>query len=424
MARARAEDDAAVADIAAAIVAKLGTRLDDLNRSVQQLVATEIPALADDAQMMQLLHDSVEGNIDTVFSAIRHGIPIEQVEPPTAALEHARRLAQRAVSVNALVRSYRLGHKAVLDAVRDEVRAADLDATASLDVFGQIAEITFGYVDWISQQVVTTYQSEYDRWTQKRNSLRALRIREILGGAQVDVDEMTGALSYPLRRTHLAAVLWCDESGDEDELVVMERFVTHLAESAGAREAPLFLSEDRLTGWAWIPLSADAAPDAAAAIRAAAEARADAPCIALGTPLPGVEGFRRSHRQARDAHVVATASGPHPRRVTAAGDPGLRVAALPGGDVESAAALVAEILGPLAERTDNDERLRETLRVFLRAGASYKAAAEELHLHVNSVKYRVAKAVERRGRPIAEDRLDVEVALLLCQWYGDAVLRT
>lgn len=29
---------------------------------------------------------------------------------------------------------------------------------------------------------------------------------------------------------------------------------------------------------------------------------------------------------------------------------------------------------------------------------------------------------ERRGHPIADDVLDVEVALLLCHWYGNAVL--
>jgi DNA-binding PucR family transcriptional regulator len=83
---------------------------------------------------------------------------------------------------------------------------------------------------------------------------------------------------------------------------------------------------------------------------------------------------------------------------------------------------VSEVLGPLACRTDNDERLRDTLRVFLRSGSSFKAAAEELHLHFNSVKYRVQRATERRGRPIGDDRLDIEIALLLCHWYGNAVL--
>ena len=81
-----------------------------------------------------------------------------------------------------------------------------------------------------------------------------------------------------------------------------------------------------------------------------------------------------------------------------------------------------EVLGPLSSDTDNDARLRETLRVFLRRGASYKAAADQLHLHSNSIKYRVQRAIDRRGRPIGDDRLDVEIALLVCQWFGRAVL--
>ena len=93
-----------------------------------------------------------------------------------------------------------------------------------------------------------------------------------------------------------------------------------------------------------------------------------------------------------------------------------------GSDLAAAQVWVGEVLGPLASCTENDERMRETLRVFLCAGSSFKAAAEELHLHFNSVKYRVHRAVERRGRPISDDRLDVENALLLCHWYGSAVL--
>ena len=35
----------------------------------------------------------------------------------------------------------------------------------------------------------------------------------------------------------------------------------------------------------------------------------------------------------------------------------------------------------VAPCTENDERLRETLGVFLRTGSSFKANAEELHPH-------------------------------------------
>jgi len=40
----------------------------------------------------------------------------------------------------------------------------------------------------------------------------------------------------------------------------------------------------------------------------------------------------------------------------------------------------------------------------------------------DTVKYRVTQAVARRGRPI-DDRVDVELALLICHWYGAAVLQ-
>ena len=150
----------------------------------------------------------------------------------------------------------------------------------------------------------------------------------------------------------------------------------------------------------------------------------DAPSVALGSPLPGVEGFRRSHRQAQRARNVAIAAGADAASVTAADEPGLLAAALLGDSLDEALVWVRDVLGPLSSDTDNDARLRETLRVFLHAGASYKAAAEQLSLHFNSVKYRVQRAVERRGRPIGDDRLDVELALLVCHWFGEAVLRS
>src|SRR5690606_30634745 len=117
------------------------------------------------------------------------------------------------------------------------------------------------------------------------------------------------------------------------------------------------------------------------------------------------------------------AGGPAAQRVTAASDPGLTAAALLGRDLAEAREWVWQVLGPLAVDSDGDARLRETLRVFLLAGSSHKAAAEALNLHANSVKYRVNRAIERRGEPIGDDRLDVEMALLLCHWFGGSVLR-
>jgi hypothetical protein len=94
--------------------------------------------------------------------------------------------------------------------------------------------------------VISTYQSGMEN----RNSLRALRVRELLDEADVDFDAVTTAIRYPLRRIHVSVVAWRDDH-DDDDLASMERFVQQRAESTGAHESSLFISVDRLTAWAW-----------------------------------------------------------------------------------------------------------------------------------------------------------------------------
>ena len=52
-------------------------------------------------------------------------------------------------------------------------------------------------------------------------------------------------------------------------------------------------------------------------------------------------------------------------------------------------------------------------------GGSLATAAQRLQVHRNTVKYRVARAHEVRGRPLGgadNDRLDLELALMACAW--------
>jgi DNA-binding PucR family transcriptional regulator len=422
MAERSREDEALVAKSAAMIIGRLDDKLAEITRSLQELLVRELAEISGDGELLALISDSVQGNLDAFIPAVRHGIPIDHVEPPTAALEHARRLAQRGVDADYLVRTYRLGHEAVLRLVLDEIRVAQLDAQLALDVFAQITSMSFRYVDRISRLVLSTYQNERDRWLANQNRVRALSVREVLAGGEIDIDDQTNSLRYPLRQVHLALIVWCSECEEGNELVAMERFVTALATSLGARERPLFIGADRVTGWAWIPVPDDAAPHAITRLREFAGARTDAPWIAAGDPLPGIDGFRRSHEQAQATRAVMMAAGSRQPAVTAVSDPGLVVTAHFCSDLEQTRAWVRDVLGPLASATDSDERMRETLREFLHNGSSFKATADELHLHVNSVKYRVQRALERRGKPITDDRLDVEVALLLCHRFDTAVL--
>ncbi|HSS23668.1 MAG TPA: helix-turn-helix domain-containing protein [Mycobacterium sp.] len=393
---------------------------------IRRSLEEEIPELRGDARIVELHGASVEGNVDTLLHALRYGIAVERVEAPTAALEFARRLAQHGVPVNALVRAYRLGQRRMNELVFREVGVIDVAAPVRLSVLEAITATLFEYIDWISQQVVAVYEEERERWLENQNSLRGLRVRELLTTTQaIDVDAATASIRYPLRWHHLAVVMWCPDGGVAgDELSRLQRFLRDLAQAADASAIALFVAADQTSGWAWLPYRSAPPSGVVEIVRHFARGRPNSPSVAIGTVLPGVEGFRRSHRSAEAARGVAVTGGHRAPAVISATDPGLSAAALLCGRMDDAREWVTEVLGDLSADSENDARLRETLRVFLRCGSSYKLAAEELDLHFNSVKYRVGRAVVRRGRPFAGDRLDVEMALLATEWFGTAVLQS
>ncbi len=418
----------------AEVADRLHGRLADLSSGLRRSLEEQIPELRGDLRLGELLGASVEGNVDTVLHALRYDIAVERVEAPTAALEYARRLAQQGMPVNALVRAYRLGQRAVNELVFAELRQIDIPEPARVAVIEAISATLFDYIDWMSQQVVVIYEDERERWLENQNSLRGVRVREILAANKsIDVDTATTSIRYPLRWHHVGMVMWYPDHGSEsDALPRLQRFLRELAEAVGVGGSPLFVAADRSCGWGWLPYRT-AATDVVQKVRQFALARPDSPSLAIGSMAGGVEGFRRSHREAEEARGVAIVSeglNSSSPTVVAATDPGLSVVARLVGSassVESTREWVATVLGDLANDDENDARLRETLRVYLGSGGSYKVAAEELNLHFNSVKYRVARAVDRRGREISSaiggDRLDVELALLACHWYGSAVLQ-
>ena len=125
----------------------------------------------------------------------------------------------------------------------------------------------------------------------------------------------------------------------------------------------------------------------------------DDPRSRPGNPGAGPAGFRRTHRQAQGAQAVALAAGPSGQRLTSFAE--VAPPALMASSVELLRAWVHETLGPLATDHDHYARLRDTLRVFLQENGSFKATAERLILHKNSVQYRVRKAEDASGIPWA-----------------------
>jgi DNA-binding PucR family transcriptional regulator len=91
-------------------------------------------------------------------------------------------------------------------------------------------------------------------------------------------------------------------------------------------------------------------------------------------------------------------------------------------DIERARRFVRMQLGPLSEESETAARMRSTLLGFLAHGCSHVRAAQELHMHQNTVYNRVRRAEELLGSPVAERRVELQTALMLAETLGTEVL--
>ncbi|WP_327254756.1 PucR family transcriptional regulator ligand-binding domain-containing protein [Streptomyces sp. NBC_01244] len=181
---------------------------------------------------------------------------------------------------------------------------------------------------------------------------------------------------------------------------------------------------DRAVLLVLVPEPSDAHPDPAldhAALQrrlSAALARwlgpADGVSIGVSSPVAEPGNARRSLEQAHNALRIARAA---PGQVTVRGPEDLTshiLSLLPLIPAEARRAFATRLLGPLR---DHDARHRTelliTLETFLDCDASWTACAARLHLHVNSLRQRIARIEHLTHRDLSrlETRLDFLAAL-------------
>ncbi len=383
-------------------------------------VLTEtITELQSDPTLVELLDASIDGNLKTIAEVIRYDIPIAEITAPPTAVEYARRLAQRGVSSSALLRAYRLGQETATAWSLERISEEETDPKVAYAAGQAFVAIAFRYIDAVSEQVLSVYEGERERWLANRNTVRAEVLADLLAGESLDTTTAENALGYRLRQPHIGVVLWSTGEPTTGVLGELERRLGQVARSYGSTAQPLFVAQDRATAWGWIPLGSGAGVPGADLLHDPDDGRI---LVAVGVPAAGVDGFSSSHLDALQAQAVALIAQDRARAVTSYADPEVRAAALLSANLDATRRLVRTALGGLAEDTEGAERLRETLRVFLSTRNSFAATAELVHLHKNTVKYRIDKAVEARGRSVDEDRLDLELALIACRWLGPAAL--
>jgi hypothetical protein len=193
-------DGPAVAELVADVAAAVSRRAPVVSEDVYEVVLREIPQLGDDKPLLALLASSVDSNVDTCLQIMEHRIDLAAVRAPAAAVEYARRLAQRGMPLTTLLRAYRVGHACFSDWLLRELARQAGDAEMITAATLGMSKIVASYIDQTSEEMVAAYGQERENWLRNRSAARAARIRDLLSGERIDVSAAEATLGYRLRQ--------------------------------------------------------------------------------------------------------------------------------------------------------------------------------------------------------------------------------
>ncbi|HEV7459773.1 MAG TPA: helix-turn-helix domain-containing protein [Solirubrobacteraceae bacterium] len=323
------------------------------------------------------VEQALAGFVELVAAGARAGLPGRSVYMALGAGE-----LREGRSLESLLAAYRLGARV---AWRGLIDAGEAAGVAPATMY-RTAEALFAYIDELSAASAEGYAQEQSRRAGQREARRRALLERLLATPTPGADEISelagGADWSPPPR--VAALAWAAADGDRV-----------------ARRLP---------------------PDALVA------PREDALVALLGDPeAPGLDevlaGALDGRRGALGPAVELEHAGESARRALATlglGAPGLRHAGdhapelLLAADRAVAADLSARRLAPLDElRPSARARLTVTLAAWLEHQGDVRATAEALHVHVQTVRYRLAQLREVFGDALDDGRARLELALAL-----------
>jgi hypothetical protein len=413
----------------AAIVDGLGADLDEISATLADAIHEHLPELDDDMRVWTL--QSTRANLGVMVTLMREAADPRTAAAPPEAVGYAKEYVVRGLDIALLQRAYRTAQGAFAGIILARVRRATDDPDLLTDAMAFFNAWLFAWIEAIERQLTEFHIAEREQWVRGAAAMRAAEVRALLAGAREDPAAVSRRLGYELDRFHVGFVVWSesaeDAPGDAGALFgEMERVAAAVAESLGGA-APLTVAQGRhLACWTGarepqylgaleVPRSGGTKTGGAGTTDAMAAGGGAGISVAAGTAARGVEGFVLSHRDALAARRVARLRDGAP---SPALYPDLALEALLIDDVEAAGRFVARELGPLAAPDEATVRLATTLAVFLEEGASFVGAARRLGVHANTVTYRVHRAEELRGRPVADRQLELRLALRLSRLLG------
>ena len=373
-------------------------------------IAQKVPALEGEGTVMEAVRRA------TTSTTLRALMLVAGLEESGAALasaevrEIARDFARRSMALDDLLRAIRVGY-AVLAAGLLDAATSLLPPVESNVELRRISVLLFEVHDDFTAGAASAFIEEQSAWAAGVSAARLDLVNQILRDDDVDVAHAEEVLGYPLSGPHVALIAWSGPHSTRDLRTVVDAILRYRRAVSVSLVLPVGLQ----TVWAWGTVTAGASQP-----REAVPAFDDA-FVVVGEPGLGLEGFRRSHAEAKAVERLIRLRTQQMPCTVAHEDIALEVLLL--ADPDAAKQFTARLLGPLAEDEPRMAELRSTLRRYLDVNHSLSKVAAHEHISKNTVTYRIHKALELCGHT-GETTTDLRAALRIHEWLrGDPVAR-
>lgn len=369
--------------------------LDHLVSVVDDRIVEAVPEFVDPTLRTEL-HASTRAHWKGFLGVVtREAI---DVQPAPQITDLARTLARRGYELPLLLSVYRIGQRAlwqfITGILQDEVADPAVRSAVLLRFWSHAAH----WLDNTVEALIVVFTTEREPWQRGSLARRAAVVNTVLAKKPINLDAAASVLGYPLHQQHIAGTLMVDDSvADVDVQRLLESGARSICAGLGGGR-PLIVSSGARSAWFWtaLPRRVGTIPD----IECPPAVR-----VTVGNCHPGVEGFRLTHNESVAALQVSSQS------VVRFADVEIVCLAIGILGYDARVAFVRRELGELAVDDDTNERLRDTLRVYLRQGGDASMAGELLSLHPNTVRYRIKQAEKKVGHAIGQRCVHIELAL-------------
>ncbi|MBD5831549.1 PucR family transcriptional regulator [Janibacter melonis] len=375
----------------------LRSHLPEVAESVIAAIIEEVPSYSAPFQgrMGRVIEQAVRTSLDSFLDAASGAREGEQTSIGVgvqAAEQLGRAEARAGRPVDALLSAYRVGARVSWREVSRMAVAQGAEAAT----LGRFAEVVFTYIDELSAASVAGHNAETHTAERARIVNLDRLVRSLLVGApETRLVEAAQLARWTPART-LTVVLVAGERALNTAAMLDPRTLTLGEDLPPVRGLP---APDRV--------AALLVPDAGGRARGALLDLLSGRDAVVGPAVPWTEADRSYARAVRaavlpreDGTVLDTDA--HLAQIVLAADP------------ETLADLRESALAPFADLTEGSaERLAETLRAWLLLQGRRELVAEALHVHPQTVRYRMGQVRELLGDRLQDPDAVLELVLAL-----------